>query len=156
VWAVGDCTNRINLTPVAIHEGTAFARTVFGGQPTKPDHDFVPSAVFSQPSIGSVGLSEARARERLGEIDVYRSSFRPLRLSLTEREERTVMKLVVERSSQRVVGCHMLGPDAGEIVQGFAVALKCGATKAHFDATVGIHPTAAEEFVTMREKVPES
>jgi glutathione reductase (NADPH) len=156
VWAVGDCTNRINLTPVAIHEGTAFARTVFGGQPTRPDHDFVPSAVFSQPSIGTVGLSEAKARERFGEIDVYRSGFRPLKLSLTELEERTLMKLVVERSSQRVVGCHMLGPDAGEIIQGFAVALKCGATKAHFDATVGIHPTAAEEFVTMREKAPES
>jgi glutathione reductase (NADPH) len=151
IWAVGDCTNRINLTPVAIHEGTAFARTVFGGEPTRPDHDFVPSAVFSQPSIGTVGLGEAKARERFGEIDVYRSSFRPLKLSLTELEERTRMKLVVDRGSQRVVGCHMLGPDAGEIVQGFAVALRCGATKAHFDATLGIHPTAAEEFVTMRK-----
>jgi glutathione reductase (NADPH) len=156
IWAVGDCTNRLNLTPVAIHEGNAFARTVFGGEPTRPDYDFVPTAIFSQPNVGTVGLGEAQARERFGEIDVYRSSFRPLKLSLTDLEERVRMKLVVERSSQRVVGCHVLGPDAGEIVQGFAVALKCGATKAHFDATLGIHPTSAEEFVTMRQKVTEA
>ncbi len=153
IWAIGDVTDRINLTPMAIAEGMALARTVFGQQPTKPDHDGVPSAVFSQPAIGSVGLTEAQAREQYAEVDVYRSHFRPLKHTLTGSGERTLMKLLVDRRSDRVVGLHMLGPEAGEIVQGFAVALKAGATKAIFDATVGIHPTAAEEFVTLREPV---
>ena len=155
IYAIGDCTDRLMLTPVAFAEGIAFANTVFAGTPTRPDHSGVPTAVFSQPPIGCVGLTEAEARERCGEIDVYRSSFRPMKHTLTGRDETTLMKLIVERASDRVVGCHMVGPDAGEITQGLAIALKCGATKAQFDATIGIHPTAAEEFVTMREKVPD-
>src|SRR5262249_42468375 len=115
----------------------------------------IPTAVFSQPNVGTVGLTEAQAREQLGKVDVYRSTFRPLRHTLSGREERTLMKLLVDRATDRVVGCHMVGPDAGEIVQGLAIALKCGATKAQFDATVGIHPTSAEEFVTMREPLPD-
>ena len=155
IWAIGDVTDRINLTPVAIHEGMCLAQTLFRGEPTAPDHEDVASAVFSQPAIGSVGLTEAEARSRYGEIDVYRSSFRPLRHTLTGIDETTVMKLVVDRASDRVVGVHMLGPEAGETIQGFAVAVKARATKAQFDATVGIHPTGAEEFVTMRERVGE-
>ncbi len=153
VFAVGDVTNRINLTPVALMEGQAFARSEFAGLPTPVDHEAVPSAVFSQPPVGVVGLSEADARARLGQIDVYRSTFRPLKHTLSGRDERTMMKLVVERTSQRVVGCHIVGLDAAEILQGVAIAIKMGATKAQFDATVGIHPTAAEELVTMRTKV---
>jgi glutathione reductase (NADPH) len=153
IWAIGDATDRINLTPVAIHEGMALASTLFDDRPTKPDHDDVPSAVFSHPPVGTVGLTEAEARERHGELEVYRSRFRPLRHTLTGRDETTLMKLVVDRASGRVVGAHMVGPDAGEILQGIAVAVKCRATKAQFDATIGIHPTAAEEFVTMREAV---
>ncbi len=153
IWAIGDATDRINLTPVAIHEGTCVAKTLFGGAETKPDHTGVASAVFSQPPIGTVGPSEGAAREIHGEIDVYRSTFRALKHTLTGREERTLMKLIVDRASDRVVALHMVGADAGEIIQGFAVALKCGATKAQFDATIGIHPTAAEEFVTMRDPV---
>jgi glutathione reductase (NADPH) len=150
VWAIGDVTDRINLTPVAIAEGMALAKTLFGGEPTRPDYEGVPTAIFSQPPIGTVGLTEAEARERFGEIDVFRSRFRPLKHTLTGSGERTLMKLVVDRASDRVVGLHMLGDDAGEIIQGFAVAMKAGATKAVFDATVGVHPTSAEEFVTMR------
>jgi glutathione reductase (NADPH) len=153
IWAIGDVTNRLNLTPVAIHEGMAVAATLFAGRPTSPDHADVPTAVFSQPSVGTVGLTETVARERYGALDVYRTSFRPLRHTLTGSEEKTLMKLVVDRASQRVVGAHMVGPDAGEIIQGIAIAIKCGATKANFDATLGIHPTAAEEFVTMRTPV---
>lgn len=153
IWAVGDATDRIALTPVAIAEGTALANTLFNDKPTQPDHEDVPSAVFSQPAIGSVGLIEAAARARYGAVDVYRSRFRSLKHALSGRDEQTMMKLVVDRASGRVVGCHMVGPEAGEIIQGFAVALKCGATKAQFDATIGIHPTSAEEFVTMREVV---
>jgi glutathione reductase (NADPH) len=153
IHAIGDVTDRINLTPVAIHEGMCLAATLFDGRPTKPDHRDVPKAVFSQPNVGSVGLSEAEAREEYAEIDIYRSHFRPMKHTLTGRDEKTLMKLVVDRESDRVVGLHMVGPEAGEIVQGFAVAIKCGATKAQFDATIGIHPTAAEEFVTMREPV---
>ncbi len=150
VFAIGDVTNRLNLTPVAIHEAMAFARTQFGGVPMPVDHEDVPSAVFSNPQIGAVGLTEAAARARYGELDVYRTSFGGLRHTLTGRDEKTMLKLVVDRASQRVVGAHMVGPDAGEILQGVAIALKCRATKAQFDATVGIHPTAAEEFVTLR------
>lgn len=152
IWAIGDATDRINLTPVALHEGMCLARTLFHGEPAAPDHEDVASAVFSQPAIGTVGLTEAEARERYGEVDIYRSRFRPLKHTLTGIDETTVMKLVVDRRSDRVVGVHMLGPEAGETIQGFAVALKSRATKAEFDATIGIHPTGAEEFVTMREK----
>jgi glutathione reductase (NADPH) len=153
ICAVGDATDRINLTPVALAEGMALAKTLFGGEPTRPDHADVPSAVFSQPSIGSVGVTEQEARERYGDILIYRSRFRALKHTLSGRDEQTMMKLIVDRASDRVVGCHMVGPDAGEIVQGIAIAVKCGATKAQFDATIGIHPTSAEEFVTMREPV---
>jgi glutathione reductase (NADPH) len=153
IWAIGDVTDRIQLTPVAIHEGMCLARTLFKGEPTRPDHEDVASAVFSQPPIGTVGLTESQARERYGEVDVYRSRFRPLKHTLTGRDEQTLMKLVVDRASQRVVGAHMVGPDAGEIIQGIAIAVKMRATKAQFDATIGIHPTAAEEFVTMRQLV---
>ena len=151
VWAIGDATDRIQLTPVAIHEGMALAETLFGGRPTRPDHVDVASAVFAQPPVGTVGLTEAEARARYGEVEVYRSVFRPLKHTLTGRDERTMMKLVVARESRRVVGAHMVGHEAGEIVQGIAIAVKMGATKEQFDRTIGIHPTAAEEFVTMRE-----
>jgi glutathione reductase (NADPH) len=150
VFAIGDVTNRLNLTPVAIHEAMALARTLFGGQATPVDHEDVPSAVFSNPQVAAVGLTETAARARYGELDVYLTSFRALRHTLTGRDEKTTMKLVVDRASQRVVGAHMVGPDAAEILQGVAIALKCRATKAQFDATIGIHPTAAEEFVTLR------
>lgn len=153
IYAVGDVTNRINLTPVAIREGHAFADTVFGNKPRKADHNDVPAAVFSQPSVGTVGLSEEDARKTYGEVDVYRTTFRPMRATVSGREERILMKLVVDAKSDRVVGAHMVGPEAGEIIQGIAIAIKAKATKADFDATVGIHPTAAEEFVTLREKV---
>lgn len=155
IYAVGDCTDRMMLTPVAIAEGRAVAETLFNNNPTKPDYSAVPTAVFSQPNVGTVGLTEKEARKRCGEIDIYRASFKPLKHTLSGRDERTMMKLVVDRASGRVVGCHMVGPEAGEIIQGLAVALTCGATKAQFDATIGIHPTAAEEFVTMRDKVPQ-
>ena len=151
IWAVGAATDRINLTPVAINEGMCLANTLFNDKPTRPCHDDVPSAVFSQPSIGAVGLTEERARERYAELDVYKSRFRPLKHTLTESDETTFMKLIIVRASDRVVGFHVVGADAGEMTQGVAVAIKCGATKAQFDATIGIHPTSAEEFVTMRE-----
>ena len=150
IYAVGDVTNRINLTPVAIHEGVCLANTLFNDTPMMPVHRDVPAAVFCQPPIGTVGLTEAQAREEYAEIDVFESSFRALKHTLTKGEEKTYMKLIVDRKTDRVVGLHMVGPEAGEIVQGFAVALKCGATKAQFDATIGVHPTSAEEFVTMR------
>jgi glutathione reductase (NADPH) len=153
IYAIGDLTNRKNLTPVAIAEGHAVADTLFGGRPRAMDFDNVPSAVFSQPPIASAGLSEAEARARLGAVDIYKSEFKPLKHTLSGRDERALMKLVVDQKSQRVVGAHMMGPDAGEIIQGIAIAIKCGATKADFDATIGIHPTAAEEFVTMRTKL---
>jgi len=152
IHAIGDVTNRINLTPVATAEAMWLAKTLFRGEPTPVDHDYVPTAVFANPNLATVGLSEERARERFGEVDVYKSSFRGLKLTLTEKKERTFMKLVVERAGQRVVGAHMIGPEAGEIIQGIAVAVKLGATKAQLDATIGIHPTAAEEFVTLRDK----
>ena len=151
VFAVGDATDRMNLTPVALAEAMALVRTLFEGQPTAMDYANVPTAVFSNPPVGTVGLTEAEAAKR-GPIDVYVSRFKPLKHTLAGGAARTFMKLIVERASDRVLGLHMVGADAPEIVQGFAVALKCGATKRDFDATVGIHPTAAEEFVTMREK----
>jgi glutathione reductase (NADPH) len=155
IYAVGDVTDRINLTPVAIQEAMAFVDTVYRGQPRAMDHRNVPSAVFSQPPVATVGLTELEARREFAAIDVYRSNFRPLKHNLSGRDERTMMKLIVDRASQKVIGLHVVGLDAPEIVQGFAVAIKAGATKADFDATVGIHPTAAEEFVTMREPLPE-
>jgi glutathione reductase (NADPH) len=151
IHAVGDVTNRINLTPVATAEAMWLARTLWR-EPTPVDHENVPTAVFANPNLATVGLSEEKARERFGAVDLYKTSFRALKLTMSEQEERTFMKLVVDRASQRVVGAHMIGADAGEIIQGIAIAVKLGATKAEFDATIGIHPTAAEEFVTMREK----
>lgn len=155
IYAVGDVTNRINLTPVAIAEARAVAETLFHDNPMEMSHENVPSAVFCQPPVGSVGLSEEDARAKYGKIDVYRARFRPMKHTLTGRDERTMMKLVVERATNKVVGAHMVGPDAPEIIQGIAIAVQCGATKAQFDRTVGIHPTAAEEFVTMREPIPD-
>jgi glutathione reductase (NADPH) len=139
---------------VAIAEGEALASTLFGNAPTAVDYANVASAVFSQPPIGTVGLSEEEAAKR-GPVDVYVSRFTPMKHTLTGRDEKSMMKIVVDRRTDRVLGCHMVGADAPEIIQGLAVALKCGATKAQFDATIGIHPTAAEEFVTMREKQPD-
>ena len=133
----------------------AFVDTVYRGTPRAMDHGNVPSAVFSHPPVSTVGPTEAQAREHYGEVEVYRSTFRPLKHTLSGRDEKTMMKLIVDRASQRVVGAHMVGADAPEIIQGVAIAIKAGATKDVFDATVGIHPTAAEEFVTMREPVPE-
>jgi glutathione reductase (NADPH) len=153
IYAVGDVTHRIALTPVAIREGAAVATTLFGGVETPVDHDDVPSAVFSQPPVGTVGLTEAKAMEKLGKVDIYKTTFRPLRHTLSGRDERTFMKLVVDAATQRVVGAHMVGSEAPEIIQGIAIAVKARLTKAQFDATVGIHPTAAEEFVTLRERI---
>ncbi|WP_306714609.1 glutathione-disulfide reductase [Burkholderia dolosa] len=153
IHAIGDVTSRPQLTPVATRDGALLAMTLFGGRRVATDHEWVPSAVFSQPEVATVGLTEAHARDLHGEVDVYRTSFKALRHSLSGRDERTLMKLVVARDSQRVVGAHMVGRDAGEIIQGIAIAIRAGATKAQFDETIGIHPTAAEEFVTMRQKV---
>ena len=153
IYAVGDVTDRINLTPVAIAEGRAVAETLFNDNPIRMDHGDVPSAVFSQPPIGTVGLSEEQARKKYGEVDIYAARFRPMKNTLAGRDERTFMKLVVDARTDRVLGCHMLGTDAPEIIQGLAIAVKCGASKKMFDQTVGIHPSAAEEFVTMREKL---
>jgi glutathione reductase (NADPH) len=152
IWAVGDVTDRINLTPVAIREGAAFAETEFYGRPTSFDHETVASAVFSQPPIGAVGLSEADARHKYGKVDIYRAVFRPMKMTFYGGEERMLMKLVVEPESQRVVGCHIVGPDAPEMIQMAAIAIKMGVTKPQWDQTCAVHPTAAEELVTMREK----
>jgi glutathione reductase (NADPH) len=152
IWAVGDVTDRVNLTPVAIREAHAFADTVFGGQSVEVDHDLVPTAVFSTPEIGTVGLPEHQARELYPQLDVYKVSFRPLKHTLSGRDERMLMKLLVDGRSDRVVGCHVLGADAAEIVQMAAIAMRMGARKADFDATMALHPSAAEELVTMRDK----
>ncbi len=154
VYAGGDLTDRRNLTPVALAEAGAFVATAVRGRPTAMDYRAIPSAVFSQPPVATVGLTEAEARLR-GEVDVYLSRFRPMRNILAGRDERTMMKMVVERATDRVAGIHMVGPDAPEILQGFAVALKCGVTKAQIDSTIGIHPTAAEELVTLRDRRPD-
>ena len=138
------------LTPVAIAEGAAVARTLFKGTPAKMDYANVPTAVFSQPPLACVGLTEAQARARHRSVDAYVSRFKPMKFTLSGRDEQTVMKLVVDGDSDRVLGCHMMGMDAPEIIQGLGIALQCGATKAQFDTTVGIHPSAAEEFLTMR------
>ena len=153
IFAVGDVTDRMALTPVALMEGHAFADTEFGGLERPVDHANVPSAVFSQPQLASVGLSEEAARERYRDPAVFRSEFTPMKYTLAGRAEKGMMKLVVERDSDRVVGLHVVGPDAAEIVQGFAVAVRAGLTKADFDRTIGIHPTSAEELVTLREAV---
>jgi glutathione reductase (NADPH) len=150
IHAVGDVTNRIALTPVAIREGAALAATLFGGRPTRVDHADVPHAVFSDPPVGVVGLTEAQAREAGDAVTVFKASFRPMKATLSGREQKTLMKLVVDADTQRVLGAHMVGPDAPEIIQGIAIAVKAKLTKAQFDETVAIHPTAAEEFVTMR------
>jgi glutathione reductase (NADPH) len=155
IHAIGDCTNRVNLTPVAIKEGMAYADTVFGNKPWPMDHSNIASAVFSQPPVGTVGLTEAQARRQYGELDIYKANFRPMKHTISGRDERTLMKLVVDRKSQVVLGAHMVGLDAGEIIQGIAIAVKMRATKQQFDQTVAIHPTAAEEFVTMRIPEPD-
>lgn len=157
IYAVGDVTARVQLTPVALGEAMAVVDHLFGPSAGKAlrrmDYEFIPTAVFTHPSVGTVGMTEAEARKALGAVTIYRSDFRALKHTLTGGSERTMMKLVVEATTDRVVGLHMVGAEAGEIVQGFAVAMKAGATKADFDRTVGIHPTAAEEFVTMREPI---
>ncbi len=154
IFAVGDVTDRVNLTPVAINEGRVFAETFFNKNPMTLDYTNIASAVFSQPTVATVGLTETEARKK-HKVRLFISRFRPMKHTLSGRDERTMMKLVVDRETDKVLGCHMVGDDAPEIMQGLAIALKCGATKAQFDATVGIHPTAAEEFVTMRDPVPE-
>lgn len=154
VYAVGDVTARVQLTPVALAEAMAVVDHLFGSGRRSMSYEHIPTAVFTHPNVATVGVTEAQARRDFGEISVYRSEFKPLRHTLSGSAERTLMKLVVDRASDRVVGLHMVGPDAGEIVQGFAVAMKAGATKAVFDQTIGIHPTVAEEFVTMRQPVP--
>jgi glutathione reductase (NADPH) len=153
IHAIGDCTNRVNLTPVAIREGHAYADTVFGNKPWQVDHRTIASAVFSHPPAGVVGLSEAEARKGGHELDIYKADFKPLKHTISGRDERTLMKLVVDRKSQVVLGAHMVGIDAPEIIQAIAIAVKMGATKAQFDAAIAVHPTAAEEFVTMRAPV---
>lgn len=155
IYAIGDVIDRVALTPVAIAEGMILAGNLFKDQTRMADYEDIPTAVFSQPNIGTVGLTEAQARDKYGAVDIYTSSFKPMKHTLTGSDEKTFMKLIVDQASDRVVGFHMVGPDAGETTQGVGIAFKCGATKAQFDATIGIHPTAAEEFVTMREKVPD-
>jgi glutathione reductase (NADPH) len=150
IYAIGDVTNRINLTPVAIREGHAFADTVFGGRPTAVDHRNVPTAVFSEPEVGVVGLTEAQAREQFPRVDIYKATFRPLKATLSGSHTRVLMKLVVDGTSDRVLGCHIVGEAAAEMIQTLAIAVKMGATKEDFDTTLALHPTAAEELVTMR------
>lgn len=152
IYAVGDVTNRVNLTPVAIREGHAFADTVFGGKDIRVDHADIPTAVFSQPEIGTVGLTEAVARQGYRSVDIYKANFKPMQHTLSGRDERMLMKLVVDGESDRVLGCHICGPGAGEMAQLLGIAVKMRATKADFDATMAVHPTASEELVTMREK----
>jgi glutathione reductase (NADPH) len=152
IYAVGDVTDRVKLTPVAIREGQAFADTVFGGKPWSVEHAMIPTAVFSEPEIGTVGFSEEAARERVGPVDIYKMRFRPLKHTLSGRDEQMLIKLVVDQRSGRVLGCHVLGADAAEIVQMAAVAMRMGATKADLDATMALHPTAGEELVTLRDK----
>ena len=153
IHALGDVIDRVQLTPVALAEAMALVDRLFGAGTRQVDYELIPTAVFTDPNIGTVGLTEVVARERFGDVRIFRSEFKALKHTLSGSSERTLMKLVVDAKSDRVVGLHMVGADAGEIVQGFGVALKAGATKAQFDATIGIHPTAAEEFVTMREPV---
>ncbi|WP_230531807.1 glutathione-disulfide reductase [Microvirga roseola] len=153
IYAVGDVTNRANLTPIAIREGHAFADTVFGDKPTIVDHDLIPTAVFSTPEIGVIGCSETAGKARFGEIDVYRTAFHPMKATLSGGKDRVLMKLIVDKATDKVVGVHVVGHDAGEMIQLAGVAVTMGATKADFDRTVAVHPTAAEELVTMRTPV---
>jgi glutathione reductase (NADPH) len=150
IYAIGDVTHRINLTPVAIREGHAFADTVFGKRPVQVDHATIPTAVFSQPEVGTVGLTEAEARAQFSHVDVYKATFRPIKATMSGRDTRVLMKLVVDGLTDRVLGCHIVGDAAAEIIQAVAIAVKMKATKADFDATIALHPTAAEELVTMR------
>ncbi|MGS1096255.1 glutathione-disulfide reductase [Aquamicrobium terrae] len=149
IWAIGDVADRVQLTPVAIHEAMCFVETAFKDNPTAPDHDLIATAVFSQPEIGTVGLSEHEAAKKFEELEVYRASFRPMRNTLSGRDEKMLMKLVVDAASRKVVGAHIMGPDAGEMAQLLGISLKAGVTKDDFDRTMAVHPTAAEEFVTM-------
>ena len=151
IYAIGDVTDCMNLTPVAIAEGMALAQNLFGKNPAKVDYSNIPTCIFSQPNFATVGLTEEQAKQVFSKIDIYKSSFTHLKNTLSGNKEKVFMKLIVDKATDRVVGAHMIGPDAGEIIQGIAIAMKAGATKAHFDATIGIHPTAAEEFVTMRK-----
>ncbi|KFI22744.1 glutathione-disulfide reductase [Nitrosococcus oceani] len=153
IYGIGDVTHRLNLTPVALAEAMVLTRILYGGGYSRLDYSNIPACIFSHPNVATVGLTEEQAGEHCGEINVYRSSFRPLKHTLSGRDERTMVKLIVEKTTDRVVGAHMLGPDAGEIIQGIAIAIKAGATKSTFDSTLGIHPTAAEEFVTLRQPV---
>jgi glutathione reductase (NADPH) len=150
IYAIGDVTHRINLTPVAIREGHAFADTVFGKRPVRVDHIDIATAVFCQPEVGTVGLTEAEARAQFNHVDIYKTDFRPIKSTMSGRDTRILMKLVVDGATDRVVGCHIVGDTAAEIVQAVAIAVKLKATKADFDATFALHPTAAEELVTMR------
>ncbi len=152
IYAVGDVTHRMALTPVAIREGAAFAETVFNNTPTAVDHSLIPTAVFSEPEVASIGLKETEAREKYRQVDIYKSRFTPMLHSLSGRAQKMLMKLVVDGESDKVLGCHIMGPDAGEIIQTLAIAIRMGATKADLDATMALHPSAAEELVTMREK----
>ena len=152
IYAVGDVTDRANLTPVAIREGHAFADTVFGDRPTRVDHSIIPTAIFSQPEMGTVGLTEAQAREQYDEVDIYKTAFRPLKATLSGSQEKTFMKLVVDAKSGKMLGVHLMGPASGELIQAVGIAVTMGATKAQFDMTIAVHPTAAEELVTLKEK----
>lgn len=155
IYALGDVTDKVQLTPVATGEAMVLVDHLFGEAKRKIGYDYIPTAVFTHPNIGTVGYTEEQAREKFGDVVIYRAEFRPLKHTLSGNQARTLMKLIVDKASDRVVGLHMVGDEAGEITQGFAVAIKAGATKADFDSTIGIHPTAAEEFVTMREPVAE-
>jgi len=153
IYALGDVTNRVNLTPVALAEGMALVNKLYGDQSGSVDYDMIPTAVFCQPNIGTVGLTEVQAREKYPDIDVYKTRFTPMKNTLSGIDEKNLVKMIVVRNTDRVVGIHMVGSDAPEIIQGMAVAIRAGATKAIFDSTIGVHPTAAEEFVTLREAV---
>ncbi len=152
IYAIGDVTDRVNLTPVAIREGMAFVQTVFHDNPTSVDYENIATAVFSEPELGTVGLTETQAREKYDEIDIYKSLFKPMKHTISGRDTKTMMKIIVDATSDRVIGVHIMGPDSGEMAQILGIAVKMGATKADFDATMAIHPTAAEELVTMRDK----
>ena len=156
IYAIGDIIDRYQLTPVALAEGMAVYKTLFRDEPSAVDYEYIPTAVFSQPQIGTVGLMEDEAREKYGDVSIFKSTFRTLKNTLTGSDEQTFMKMIVDKASDKVVGIHMVGTDAGEMMQGFAVAMKAGATKAVFDSIIGIHPTSAEEFVTMREPVADA
>ena len=153
IYAIGDVTDRVNLTPVALAEGMALTAHLYQDTEKPVSYDYIPSAVFSNPNLATVGHTETEAKKKFGDIVVYRSSFTPLKHTLSGSDEKTLLKLIVDRKSNKVIGAHMVGADAGELIQGIAIALKAGATKSHFDQTIGIHPTTAEEWVTMRTPV---